>query len=349
MKLQVLTVTYNHGPYIAQAIESVLMQQTAFNVEMLIGEDCSTDDTRAVIESYREKYPDRIKPVFNEKNLGPAENFKALYHRADAEYIALLEGDDYWTDASKLARQVEFLERNPTFSFSFHNVNIIDQSAGTVKPHFAPRSMAPYGTLANLLRGNYIQSCSVVYRRSNLPKIPEWLQQLPLGDWPLHILHAEKGPFGYIDEIMAVYRILGSGSWANRPVSYRLERSIESALRLDAALAFKYTEQLGEAAVRWYNHLIDLAEKSGDHRLAFGRTLESLDAVKNGALHAPYLPKYLTLFVETIAGMLQRGETAEALALYRDGAGKIPFVNELRKLDEVMSRYAAISKTPPAA
>ena len=109
-KVSVLMITYNHEPFIAEAIESVLMQQTAFDFELVIGEDCSTDNTRDVVNAYATKLPETIKPLLHARNLGMLRNFATVYHACQGQYIAILEGDDYWTDSCKLQKQVMHMD-----------------------------------------------------------------------------------------------------------------------------------------------------------------------------------------------------------------------------------------------
>ena len=338
MKVCVITVTYNQEQYIAQAIEGVLQQKTDFPVELIIGEDCSPDHTRDIVKSYQGRYPERIRAIIHPSNVGGAENFRTIYDSADGDYTAMCEGDDYWTDPYKLQKQVTFLETHPEYSFSFHNVNVLDQQSGVSKPHFPPGSMMPKYTLANLLGGNFIQSCSVVYRRSNLPVLPQWLQKLPIGDWPIHMLHAEHGPVHCIDEIMGVYRILSSGNWANRPLAYRLERSIRTALQFDTALNRKYASRIGATVVNWYNTLITECQNRKEIRSAFDYMLQALATVTEPALHSNYLTRYLSLFIDTIATLVESGREQDALTLYFTHADRLPFVSELRKLDTIMTR-----------
>jgi glycosyltransferase involved in cell wall biosynthesis len=336
MKVSVVMVTYNQEAYIGQAIEGVLMQQTDFPVELVIGEDCSTDGTRAIIEQFQTKYPDRIRAAFRDTNLGGAENFRQAYDDATGEYIALCEGDDYWTDPLKLQKQVTFLDAHPEYSFSFHNVNVLDQATGTTRHHLAPGTMQSRYTVANLFSGNFIQSCSVVYRRCNLPALPEWLQKLPIGDWPIHMLHAEHGPIHYQDEIMGVYRILSSGAWANRSAAYRIERSITTALLFNAALDGKYSGRLGATVVNWYNTLMDIHQHQGELRTAFNYMFKALEEVTEPALHSPFLTRYLSLFIDMIATLITEGKNEEAFSLYTSHADRLPFVAELRKMDAIM-------------
>src|ERR1700690_3713915 len=129
-KVSVAMVTYNHEKYIAQAIESVLMQVANFPVELVIGEDCSTDDTRRLVKQYADQHRNLIRVLLPESNLGAHKNYAAVLSACLGEYIAYLEGDDYWTDATKLVRQVEMMDANPAMSFCFHRVIEFDESQG---------------------------------------------------------------------------------------------------------------------------------------------------------------------------------------------------------------------------
>ena len=113
--VSILTITYNHAQFIAQAIDSFLMQKTTFNFEIVIGEDCSTDNTRKIILDYQSKYPDKIKLLKKDKNLGIESNFFKTLQACKGKYIAICDGDDYWTDDKKLQKQVSFLENHKDY------------------------------------------------------------------------------------------------------------------------------------------------------------------------------------------------------------------------------------------
>ena len=115
-KVSAIIITYNHVRFIAQAIESVLLQEVDFPVEIIIGDDCSTDGTRELVKAYAEKYPNVIRALLPAHNLGMGKNFRALYTACNGEFIALMDGDDYWSDPRKLQKQVAFMEHNPEFS-----------------------------------------------------------------------------------------------------------------------------------------------------------------------------------------------------------------------------------------
>lgn len=119
-------VTYNHERYIRQALDSVLMQKVNFKYEIVIGDDCSPDNTQDIIREYTEKYSDIIKPVLRQKNIGAPNNGYDINKRCKGKYIATLEGDDYWTDDDKLQTQVDFLERHPKIFSVAHRVQIVD-------------------------------------------------------------------------------------------------------------------------------------------------------------------------------------------------------------------------------
>lgn len=126
--VSVIMLAYNHEKYIAKAIESIIMQKVNFRYEIVIAEDCSTDNTRNIVLEYKNKYPDKIKLLLNSHNLGAAKNGYNAHENCLGKYTAILEGDDYWIDENKLQRQIDFLEQNDNYSAVYHNVKIIDQN-----------------------------------------------------------------------------------------------------------------------------------------------------------------------------------------------------------------------------
>lgn len=212
MKVSVQMVTYNHEKFIAKAIDSILMQRTNFDYEIVIGEDCSTDNTRNIIIDYQNKYPEKFKLLLNEKNLGMHKNGVQTLQACTGEYVAILEGDDYWTSPDKLQKQVNFLDNHPECVLCFHNVSEV-YIDGSREPHDACRSdQKEFSTIEDLLEGNFIPHCTILYRRG-LVDIPDWFSSLPMGDWPHHILLALHGQIGYINEVMAAHVFHPAGVW----------------------------------------------------------------------------------------------------------------------------------------
>ena len=120
-------LTYNHEQYVAEAVESVLMQKTNFLVVLVIAEDFSTDQTRIILTDYQKRFPDKIKLILQHKNVGLKQNRFDLFNNLESDYIAVLEGDDFWTDPLKLQKQVDFLENNPDYTISMGKVDILIQ------------------------------------------------------------------------------------------------------------------------------------------------------------------------------------------------------------------------------
>jgi glycosyltransferase involved in cell wall biosynthesis len=226
LKLSVLIITYNQENFIAQAIESALMQETTFDYEIVIGEDCSTDKTRQIVSHFAKKHRHQIRLIPSRYNIGMNRNFVKTLETCNGEYIAILEGDDYWTDPNKLQSQVTFLDNNHEYSCSFHPVRILYESDKKYIDYLPPKIKDNY-SLDELLYGNFIQTCSIVFRNKLFPRFPEWVLALKLMDWPLHIFNAEHGPINYIDRIMSVYRIHENGVWSCANEIKKIDATIE--------------------------------------------------------------------------------------------------------------------------
>ena len=123
--VSVKMITYNHEPYIAQAIDGVLMQETDFPIELIIGEDCSTDRTREIVLEYQKKHPDIIRVITSDKNVGMHKNAHRTEKACRGKYIAFCEGDDYWIDPLKLQHHVEFLKKNQDYGMVHTDASVL--------------------------------------------------------------------------------------------------------------------------------------------------------------------------------------------------------------------------------
>jgi len=209
-------ITYNHAQYISQAIEGVLLQKVNFIIELIIGEDHSTDTTRAICESYAEDYPGIIKLLPSERNLGMMPNFIHTLCCCQGRYIALCEGDDYWTDPLKLQKQVDFLEANHEYIFSFHDAMILNQKTGEKRNRIGERNIDSTVDLKSLIIQNNIPTASLVFRNIiDFHSLPDWFSKISKGDYGLCVLLAEKGIGKYIPEVMSVYRVHDGGVWSS--------------------------------------------------------------------------------------------------------------------------------------
>ncbi|MHA1832032.1 MAG: glycosyltransferase [Candidatus Helarchaeota archaeon] len=211
--VHIYMITYNHAPYIAQAIESALMQKTNFKYKLIIGEDCSTDGTREIVKAYAEKYPDKIKAYLNETNLGPIKNAIQIYKACTAKYIAMLEGDDYWTDPYKLQKQVDFLEANPEYGLVHSDWDILFTKTNKIIKciHKTKNKKIPKDNFfENLLLYSYIGTRTVCVRKDLVEKFlnqhSKRLEKWKMGDLPLWLYIAKYSQIGYINQSLAVKR-----------------------------------------------------------------------------------------------------------------------------------------------
>ncbi len=203
--LSIYCITYNHRNYIVGAIESFLMQKTTFSFKIVIGEDCSTDGTKEIVLEYAKKYPDIIRVITSKKNVGAINNSIRTLNACKGKYIAICEGDDYWTDPLKLQKQVDFLEENPDYSLCFHNTLILYDDKSHPPRYFCSKYQKKVSIVEDVIKKWFIPSASMVIRK-NMLELPSWFNKVYNGDWTLHLLLSLKGKIGYLDEVMSVYR-----------------------------------------------------------------------------------------------------------------------------------------------
>lgn len=200
-------ITYNHERFIGRAIDGILAQELTGGLEILIGEDCSTDKTRSVIRDRAARRAEIFKIREYDTNVGARRNFLDGLAEARGEYVALLDGDDYWTSSSKLDRQVHMLETDPSLALCFHAVRrTFDHNDRPDDLHYPAGRRARY-TLNDLASFMTIPVSSAVVRRSAVSSIPEWFARAPVGDRALWAVCATHGDIGYLDEMHGVYRV----------------------------------------------------------------------------------------------------------------------------------------------
>jgi len=202
--VSVRTITYNHEKYIAQCLEGILMQRTDFPFEAVIGEDCSTDRTREIVLAYAKKYPDKLRVITSEENVGVVQNALRVQRACRGKYQAFCEGDDYWIDPLKLQKQVDLLEAHPDLTLCFHNVFVVRETDFRVRL---------YVTFALKETLNFAEACpisiptaSVMARSEILASLPQWRFDVWDPDTVLLLWCAHHGNLGYLNEIMSVYR-----------------------------------------------------------------------------------------------------------------------------------------------
>jgi len=212
MKLSVCVITFNHELFISESLESILRQETSFPFEVVIGEDGSSDLTRKICENYQIRYPDKIRLLPAEGNKGMMRNFIDTYFACKGEFVAFIEGDDYWIDPLKLEKQVNFLSTHPEYSICFHNVMTkfmrTNENAERVYHQDLGRDTF---TTVNLIQQWFIPSASVMFRRYPDFQLPDWFVYCKSGDIPFLLLLSLRGPIKYINEVMSVYRVHDKG------------------------------------------------------------------------------------------------------------------------------------------
>ena len=209
-------ITYGHEKYIREAIEGVLMQECDFDVELILANDCSPDQTEVVIQDILATHPkvSWIKYIKHDQNIGMMPIFIFALSQCSGDYIALCEGDDYWTDPLKLQKHVDFLEANLDYAICFHKVNVLRDRI--IEEDNITAKVPATTTIKDLAKGNYIHTCSVVFRNNLFKTFPEYFKNAPVGDYFLHLLNARYGDIKCLDEIMGVYRLHGTSVWSSK-------------------------------------------------------------------------------------------------------------------------------------
>lgn len=218
-------LTYNHEPFIQQCLEGFVMQNTNFRFEAVVHDDASTDKTADIIREYAAKYPEIIKPIYETENQyskhdGSIRRIMNAHTRG--KYIALCEGDDYWTDPLKLQKQVDFLEEHEDFVICFTNTMIKNELTG--ENSIAKINVWDEAETADLLKHNSLEgprygevinspghTSTVVYRRCIISEFPNWYYKCFIGDEPLFLILSKYGKAKFINEVCTVYRKNNTG------------------------------------------------------------------------------------------------------------------------------------------
>lgn len=204
-KVSACIITYNQENYIKDCLNGAINQVLDYDYEIVIGDDCSTDNTLKICKEYAEQYPDKIKLLVRDKNKGMTGNWIDTIQNCQGKYIALCEGDDYWTDNYKLQKQVDFLEANPNYVISFHKVHVLKPD-GTVLEDLITKVPENHETIEDMASfGNYIHTPSVVYRNI-INEFPPEFNLSPICDYFLYMMLAQYGKVKYNQEAMGVYR-----------------------------------------------------------------------------------------------------------------------------------------------
>ena len=249
MRVTALVVTYNHLPFISQAVESALHQQTRFPYEILVSEDCSTDGTRELVLDYQRRYPDHIRLILSDQNLHSNAVVARGIRAARGEFVTILDGDDLWTSPHKLQKQVDFLEANPGCALCFHNAKVVhedgDRPPGCGLP-LVKNAFQRSKTSGEATSSPRPRQCSEP--RPSRTSHPGVTSLFPITDWPLYILAAEHGTIGYIDEVMSVYRYHAGGLYSARNKKQKLQSTAHFYRIMDANTGRRYHDLIRAAS-----------------------------------------------------------------------------------------------------
>ncbi len=319
LRVTVVCVTYNHEKYIAQALDGILMQKTNFDFEVLVGDDASTDKTPEIVREYAKKHPDIIKPVLRRKNIGAAKNSIDLYKRVKTEYVAICDGDDYWSDPYKLQKQVNFLDKHKDYGLCFSKVKMFYEDHPR-KIEIIPNDKfiknffkKGYLTASDLLKYNFIAPVSVVWRWKFKDGLPKWYNEhLTPGDLCMHLVHSRDSKIGLINEVTAAYRRQKNGVWYVAVQDYNKiykKYGIDMLEMISAIIKYyngAYLDETKSYARYLFNKILDIAINEDDFYLynqVLKKHIKLYDIVFN-QLSVPYKKTIRHKFINVIARCL---------------------------------------------
>lgn len=279
--VSVCCTTYQQVDFIKTAIEGFLMQKTNFPVEILIRDDASKDGTAEIVREYADAHKTVIRPILNKENLfskGVAP-MRDLMSKATGKYIALCEGDDYWSDPLKLQKQVDFMKKNPDCSLCYHitRVKLADHSLEDYLLG-AENVQAPTKfTLQEFIRTNNamgIRTVAMLFKTEALKGVADWYYKAPLGDLILQLHLGTQGKYGYLPEEMAIYNRGNPGAWSanNHSVEWRMrqiEQHNKTHILFDKSTNGKYHSLIKKRNNEWVLSRIKYIQKHFDRSAQF--------------------------------------------------------------------------------
>ena len=239
-------ITYGHEKYIEQAIEGVLMQKCNFEIELIVANDSSPDKTHQIISKIIENdsRASLIKYFKHEQNIGMMPNFLFALKQCKGKYIALCDGDDYWTDENKLQKQIDFLDNNSEYIGCFHNVITINESQPKIKPKpwriYTKDTFELFDTFSKTA---LFHTCSFVFKKDAL-QIPDWFKNVKSGDMALYSIIASHGKLKLIAGKMGVYRKNEGGVTAYEKIKQYHKNRVLLWKNINGFYKYKYTEHI---------------------------------------------------------------------------------------------------------
>lgn len=288
---------YNHERFIADALDGFLMQKTNFPVEILINDDCSTDNTVRIIEKYHKQFPGIIKPIYQSENQyskGVKPLSQILLPRCKGKYVAFCEGDDFWTDELKLQKQVDFLESNPEFSMCHTNYSNANEKGEVIRPFVIPKKFQnPRLSHLEILEYFTPRTLTVMFKKETLQKkVPKENSLVANGDTFLYALVAKTGPVAYLDFNSGCHRFNKNSVYAMKPKLQQNEMLYKTLL----VLKTYFTEKNEQRAINSHLSRRKIVEalilyKNKKYWVAFKAIILSLKHSRK-----PYFDRLTSLF-----------------------------------------------------
>ena len=275
---------FNSEKWLQRALDSVLLQRTTFPIEIIIGDDCSTDGTVAVARSYQQRNPQMIRLLERSKNVGMQRNFYETFEQCRGKYIAWLDSDDYWTDPEKLKIQVQLLESDPAISACGHFARSVWMDGAVKRERFPAMAPGRYG-LKEIIRSNFIPSPTNMFRNGIQRNLPPWYFDLTgLADWPILVVAGLAGDIVLIDRVMADYTLTSGSAYMSKDSLYQDSIDLEFCERMDSILPPQWHRQVRASIGKRYESIAHQLRKNRDFsaaRQAAFKALRTPDATDN--------------------------------------------------------------------
>jgi glycosyltransferase involved in cell wall biosynthesis len=274
--VSVFCQTFNHEPYISDALEGIIAQQTDFRFEIIVHDDASTDETARIIRDYATKYPTLIRAILQEENQYSKGGFKPLWYAASCakgSYIALCEGDDKWTDTLKLQTQVDTLAAHNDIDICFHPAKLFENDRDTKNLYGFHGNTKAVIPMQRMIGGAVVPTASIMVSTHSLRSLPTWFySDAPVGDFYLRVIASAHNGALYIPDTMCVYRAHTPGSWSAqvsadpRRFLHNNERHLGVCNALDAHLGHRYSSEIAQFRSRLLIGRMVVLLKTGDLR-----------------------------------------------------------------------------------
>jgi glycosyltransferase involved in cell wall biosynthesis len=267
--VSIVCTTYNHEKYIREALDGFLIQQTTFPIEIIVHDDASTDNTVSILKQYEKNYPHLFRNIYQIENQYSknVDIWSYLFtYKCRGKYIAICEGDDYWTDFLKLQKQIDFLENHSNYSMCFHNALKLYNETGVIKKFNKTSLKSRDLSLRDVVHNWLVPTASIVGRTEFMRYNPDWLCRIYSGDYSLILKLHIQGSIYYINEIMSVYRISQTGSSMTALMKgknfFILRQKILLLESLNAGTNYKYSIEIDKEIIRLKKELLFQKAKS---------------------------------------------------------------------------------------